>query len=110
MTTENNKIIAKFIGLKSDELGYYRNGYHLSTNLLKMLQYTRHETDLHFHSDWNWLMQVVEKIYTIDLYYDKYIEFNSSIFSNGKIELSTRIDLVYNQCVEFIKWYNEQKK
>ena len=63
---------------------------------------------LSYDSDWNWLMPVVEKIYQTDLYYDKYINFNSSMFSTGKIELSTNIKEVYNQCVEFINWYNEQ--
>jgi hypothetical protein len=96
-TTKNNKIIAKFMGLTiiTDGISYFDTHY----NPLKK-----------YSEDWNQLMEVVEKIYTLDLYYDKYIEFNSSMFSNGKIELSTRIYLVYNQCVEFIKWYNEQNK
>ena len=81
-TTENNKIIAEFMNW--------------SDTGNKGLQ-------------WNWLMEVVEKIHTLDLYYNKYIEFNSSMFSDGKIELSTRKDLVYNQVVDFIKWHNEQK-
>ena len=54
-------------------------------------------------------MQVVEKIYEMDLYYDKYIDYNSSMISSGKITLGTRIERVYEQVVEFIKWYNKQK-
>jgi len=123
-TTENNNIIAEFLGSQyinkpyTDIEGIINDFWHWTKPNCKIPhsigigELTTAWTigNFHFHDDWNWLMEVVEKIYTIDLYYDKYIEFNSSIFSNGKIELSTRIDLVYNQCVEFIKWYNEQKK
>jgi len=87
---ENNKLIAEFMGVK-----------HLySTVRLETLKY---------HSDWNWLMEVLDKIYKMDLYYDKYIDYNSSMFTSGKIELSTNIHSVHGACVEFIKWYNLNK-
>ena len=104
---ENNKIIAEFMGLnnlkdsKGDAWDYMNTGKSI---------YTLRTKNLHYESDWNWLMKVVEKIYQTDLYYDKYIDFNSSMFSNGKIELSTNIKEVYNQCVEFINFYNKQKE
>ena len=102
MNTENNKIVAEFLCTtqKTEDLEdcYILNGkaYHI--------------IDLKFHTDWNWLMQVVEKIYQTNLYYDKYIDFNSSMFLSGKIELSTKIEAVYNACLEFIQWYNRQEK
>ena len=94
-TTENNKIIAEFMGrvIPEDKLEFY----------------DENPTTHYYHSNWNWLMEVVEKIYTLDLYYDKYIDFNSSLIDSGKIKLSTNINHVYNACVEFIKWYNENK-
>jgi len=85
---ENNRIIQKFM-----------NHYENMGN--KGLLYNR---------DWNWLMEVVDKIYQTDLYYDKYIDFNSSMIDSGKIELSTNIRNVYNQCIEFINFYNKQKE
>ena len=98
-TEETNKLIAEFMGLQleQDQERLFISG--LGTKLIN-------ET---FNKDWNWLMGVVEKIYQTDLYYDKYIDFNSSMIDSGKIKLSTNIQNVYNQVVEFIKWYNEQQ-
>ena len=92
MTTENNKIIAEFMNPK-----LHMESQAVTQNLFK------------YHSDWNWLMEVVDKIYEMDLYYDKYIDYNSSMFSNGKLNLATRIDRVYEQVIEFINWYNQNK-
>ena len=99
-TTENNKIIAEFLSVESS----YHKGHYICPNGI-----ATEPKDMRFDSDWNWLMEVVDKIYETDLYYDKYIDYNSSMFSNGGITLGTRIDRVYNACIEFIKWYNLNK-
>lgn len=128
---ENNKLIAEFLNFKStdkcfiSETGRYYDFYANPKFSCIKEQEIQIESewgfglveqdflfveDLKFHSDWNWLMEVVGKIYEIDLYYDKYIDYNSSMISSGKITLGTRINRVYEQVVEFIKWYNEQNK
>lgn len=128
-TTENNKIIAEFMGFESTnkcvrtETGkYYDYHSHPKFSCIKEQEIQIESQncfglveqdylfieDLKFHSDWNWLMQVVEKIESLDIYYDKYIDHNSSMFTSGKIELSTKIEVVYNACIVFIKWYNQQ--
>lgn len=96
-TTENNKIIAEFMGYEWFEVN---KPYIAVKNV---------NGSVHFRTDWNDLMEVVEKIYSLNIYYDEYIFFNSSMFSSGKIELSTNKEAVYNACVEFIQWYNENK-
>lgn len=102
-TTDNNKLIAEFLGYEPNSNGVYPivcinegKGWHLET--------------MKYHTDWNWLMEVVEKIESLDIYYDEYIDYNSSMVSSGKIELSTKIEAVYNACVEFIKYYNDESK
>ena len=104
---EKIKTVAIFMGLFQDAKGFWgfkntpeRQRCH-SDRIKDIYQYDR---------DWNLLMEVVEKIYQTDLYYDKYINFNSSMFTTGKIELSTNIKEVYNQCVKFINFYNKQKE
>ena len=91
MTTENNKIIAEFMG----------------ATLIK---------DLKYHLDWNWLMEVVEKIESLGYKVDISKWGNSQycgIYLNGKKisgnETNTKIEAVYNASLEFIKWYNENK-
>lgn len=100
----NNKLIAEFLGIQLEEgqERIYING--LGTKLIE-------ET---FNTDWNWLMEVVEKIenynYSATLFIieDERCHINSQ---NG-FEIDsvghTKIEATYNACVEFIKWYNEQ--
>jgi hypothetical protein len=76
---------------------------------------------LKYHNDWNQLMEVVDKI-------ENYNEFTSVLFypnsctiiksrefpaDDNYFEISidsfTKIEAVYNACVEFIKWYNKNK-
>ena len=101
---EDNKLIAEFMGFQHTTLGWYD-----AEETLVNVEKDNTFDELKFHSDWNWLIDVVEKIYEMDLYYDKYIDYNSRMFSSGKIKLGTRIEGVYEQVVNFIKWYNEQK-
>ena len=104
----NNKIIAEFMKyIKHTQTKAYltKDGYF-------------HDKDLKFHSDWNWLKQVVEKIESIkietykvrvDIYFNccqinpTHWEQLISIYGNKE----TKIEAVYNACIEFIKWYNE---
>ena len=68
-----------------------------------------------FEYDWNWLMQVVDKIESLGndvLINTNYIQIT---FDNGEQfikteEINVKIQATYNSCVEFVKWYNEQKK
>lgn len=91
------------------------------------------ENQLEFHSDWNWLMPVVEKIESI--YDDHHGYFGVHIHSNccviqgtylhraldeplyGAVYISdinallpTKIESTYYAVVQFIKWYNSNLK
>lgn len=59
---------------------------------------------LKFHRDWNWLMQVVEKIDSLG-YSKELFKEQSKVCA---LPISTKIESVYNACVEFVKWYNKQ--
>jgi hypothetical protein len=107
-TSENNKLIAEF-------MNHYENMGNLG---------------LLYHSDWNWLMEVVEKI-EAKKYFKKEIQFSITKYSvkiqslantDGEILSpcifsawgtyggTDKIQAVYNACVEFIKWHNENNK
>ncbi len=100
MNTENNKLIAEFLGYDILSNGYFNYEGEILTSLPE------------FNSDWNWLMEVVEKILKVT---------NSDLNFVGKenvkrVELFKYVTIfssketVYNSCIEFIKWYNQQKQ
>ena len=117
MITENNKIIAEFLGWQKQTWSY-------NDAVAFYPSFSEHSTfDLKFHSDWNWLIEVVEKIESLG--YIVSTHFNSTDIKNlDTLETIcynrgswkqytpplTKIESVYNACVEFIKWYNEQKE
>jgi hypothetical protein len=94
MNTENNKIIAEFLCTTQKTEGLD------DCYILKSMAY--HIEDLKFDTDWNWLMEVVEKIEKVGK-----TEFKFSV-EFEKVKLSSNIESVYNACVEFIKWYNQK--
>ena len=72
-----------------------------------------------YDSDWNWLMKVVEKIESIvfpnDVFYNLNILGGCQVYivsSNMEelVDISEERKLlsVYKDCVEFIKWYNNE--
>lgn len=80
-----------------------------------------HSEDLKYHSSWDWLMDVVEKINTIDI--DNYGEMNVMIqadqcrigetWYDSDIMVTKRnhpvlIEMVYTCVITFVKWYNTQ--
>ena len=103
MKTENNKIIAEFIGWEINN--------ELWINDKKVfVQYT--DQSLKFNSDWNRLMEVVEKIEKLKYFIQ--IDSIGVVISKEKKIITVsdnryKIEAVYNACVEFIKWYNKQE-
>jgi len=79
-TTENNKLIAEFL--------HGKNAVHPNQ----------------YHENWNELMQVVIKCK------ENQIFGSNNLISDIYDALhNTDIQAVYNACVEFIKWYNQQQ-
>ncbi len=90
-TQENKKLIAEFMGVvfHDDENQYYNaDGLHIGNTL-------------QYHTSWNWLMPVVERIEQVHEGVPKQL-LHLSLFS-------TRAE-VHKAVVEFIEWYNEQDR
>jgi|LakMenE18May11ns_1017448.scaffolds.fasta_scaffold9792514_3 hypothetical protein len=129
MNTENNKIIAEFMGLELEEtlsgkFVYARNEFN-NPNKENDCQTNFYEAnELCFHSDWNWLMEVVDKIESLGyisnqdsricegslkpIYYFRIFIKHYKGQNVGYSKANTGIEAVYNACVEFIKWYNDE--
>ena len=133
-TLKNNKLIAEFMefkqckGIRSESGKYFDYwakenfscieeqeiqiesewGYGLAEQVLLFAE------QLKFHKDWNWLMEVVEKIESLG-YRIEIVKHICRIYLSNKetiiiSENTPKIEAVYIACVEFIKWYNNKNK
>ena len=89
-TTEKNKLLAEFLGVQHQKMA------------------------MNFNSNWNLLMEVVEKIEMLGFIFS--IKKNWAKITKDKIAIVVRweedknkIEAVYNASLEFIKWYNQNK-
>ena len=90
---ENNKLIAEFMGYEAYE-------YRGHTMFIFDEDNHRTELDLHYHTSWDWIMPVVEKVEQVHEGVPEEL-INLSLFST--------IDEVYNAVVEFVKQQNKNK-
>ena len=113
----NNKLLAEFMGyVNTTQTDRDFNIYEGNEMIIKGKPKQLMEAmSMEFHSDWNWLMQVVEKIESLN-FAIKVVVNEALIFCEDWESLDyiyaiekTKIEATYNACVEFVKWYNEQK-
>ena len=104
---ESNKSICGFMGSHQIKDTYFINGMYMNLK----------ESDLKYHSDWNWLMEVVGKIENLGFEFF-IVESRCKIAHNTDNSIETIIDFeivgskieaVYMAVIEFIKLYNQQK-
>lgn len=105
---ENNKLIAEFMGwyLKHNQITSQKCWFNDNKNY----HYKKEHTFENFKTDWNWLMEVIQKIEGLS-HEQKVIDWsrqNKSIFDFKLTE--SKIEAVYNACITFIEWYNLAQK
>ena len=108
--SENNKLLAEFLGLSYCEKYKYEGWYTNHEHNYRICDFD----GLKYHSDWNWLMEVVEKIKDINNEICKKEIDENAKSHNSLLVINTglcNVDklTVFYACVEFIKWYNENK-
>ena len=111
---KENKLIAEFMGMQHTDIGWYDND-----EVLQLQDNTF--DDLDFHKSWDWLMPVVEKIFSLGYHYEikpRYMMIKErtsldwmSCEANfkGKTYNKSQKEIIYNAVVEFIKQYNKNK-
>jgi hypothetical protein len=98
-----NELISKFMGIKPS---FWTKRWFVSDYSV-----------MKYHSDWNLLMQVVEKICKLKIGQDEYVEYSTFVVNKetGQImvrfngfsyyEGDTPIEATFLAVVNFIKWY-----
>ena len=124
---ENNKLIAEFLGWEK----FYLEGcveYILPESLADPIYKLDSRFILEFDSNWNWLMEVVEKITSIlmlddnykynylyigydfedkEHYVNLYVSEDTQLNGSSK---NSKIEATYEAVVKFINFYNKQKE
>lgn len=110
-TKENNRMIAEFMGMKSHGQD--------SSVLLKMTIQGNEVVllrELQYHTSWDWLMPVVEKIESVGatviigrMFCD--IEYSDPLNKDKNFDVriasGVKMNAVNGAVIKFIKWYNE---
>ena len=116
-TNENNKLIAQFMQLEliSNKEYEIKRKDMIKQNIAYDLPLTL--DDLKYHSSWDWLMPVIEKIESYERYDVNILQYGTIIYDNQKemvnniadISFDTKIEHTYDAIVKFIKYYNTIK-
>ncbi len=123
---ENNILIAKFMGWQVIKEGKYFTTYKPSAknpcSIKSVVGYVYERpawysiaNHCNYHSDWNWLMPVVDKIESLGFVVEislhqtcLYKKPSCDNFSCNRIT-DDKLKSTYMVVVEFIKWYNSEK-
>lgn len=104
--TDNNKLIAKFMG----EVINDSSGWRVYLPTLRNISVGYGSDELQYNSSWDWLMPVVDKIFKsqyLDLGYDSY-QTEEALSIADCLAWNKGIETTYKAVVEFIKWYTKQ--
>lgn len=119
---EGNKLVAEFMGLKFDESKTDDHKFYTESN--QGTWTSKRYVNPKYHSSWDWLMPVVDKIidtditaapqwtgYRVEIVPRGYVKISGfpmpTITTNVSIEGSL-INAVYKAVIQFIQWYNQQ--
>jgi hypothetical protein len=122
---EGNKLIAEFMGYEKTIYSDVFRGELYALDVSKGEIYAI--SQMQYHTSWDWIMPVVEKIESIEdceknnfqfsilsdnecEIFGKYIDYQHPRFSYlNCVKENSKIKSVYKTAIDFIKWYNENK-
>jgi len=111
-----NKLIAEFMGYKVVDKPKVVNGENFFEYIGENGNYTYCNSLLEYHTSWDWLMPVVEKIESFDIIsFEKNLQEDGdyqALFTKGANILichyaDTSIEATYKAVVQFINQYNK---
>lgn len=108
----NNKLIAEFMGVKPCKKHPDKQCFlTIKDNKHSSLQYWHL---LKYHSSWDWLIPVVKEVFSLEFNsvegFREYSNEPNTLFNAYACGLHSDRIHVWKKLVEFIKWYNSEKK
>ena len=108
-TEENNRLIAEFMGLVESSIPnkFWTEKTKEGFGVGKFV-------DLNYHTSWEWLMSVVEKIENIQFNVEQSggsCTIHPCVLKEPVFETysTNRLEATYQAVIQFIEWYNENK-
>ena len=112
-TIKQNKLLAEFLEYKNitpedrDFNIYEGDALIINGETKKLIE----AMSMEFSTNWNWLIIVIKKIRNIVNTELSINEFDKFRYLEQRLNpYNYEIDSVFNGCIEFIKWYNENNK
>lgn len=111
---ENNKKLAIFAGAKV-KFGMTAK-YEALTDVISInnpnIRQTVYVDKLLYHIRYDWLMTIIVEIkkLSFDVYLMSDIQFKSRIYKVLELPISLELNVIYNEVVEFVDFYNENFK
>jgi hypothetical protein len=112
---EGNKIIAEFMGIKEIKSSYDSYGiptpiWHTENDYFRSSTYSVPNESFYefvdnakYHTSWDWLMPVVNKIFKL------YTQYPKAAFEIYKIRIVIDIYTLWLSVIKFIKFYNNER-
>lgn len=116
---EGNELIAKFIGLTFKKDKFWVNEYHSDHSYEGVVEHegwwknghpVDYEDGLLYDVSWDWIMPVVKKISDFDS--SRLPKESEGWWAYNALEtylFDVNIKLVFQTCIQFIKWYNQNE-
>tara|TARA_R110000751_G_scaffold267953_3_gene367734 strand:+ start:138 stop:521 length:384 start_codon:yes stop_codon:yes gene_type:complete len=111
-TQENNKLIAEFMGMirHDQDEGCMIQMTHQGNKVVLV-------SSMKYHSSWDWLMSVVDKIFSLGYDYEikpRYMVIKERLSSEVLVSKcfvydKSQKEIIYDAVVEFINEYNKHK-
>ena len=120
MKTEDNKLIAEFMGFPIDNSDDPNNPLYLIGHEYNTEYQATYLIEMKFHNSWDWLMPVarkcIETLMSKDVFkmdHDRVKNINGAASHYASITGyvgSVNMEMSFKCIVDFIKWYNEVKQ
>lgn len=110
-TKTDNELIAEFMGYERSREPWDQGEYAYTMKLNPVWNKWMVPSNMRFATSWDWLMPVVEKIESschVQINGKSCHITNADVYFGGRKD--SKIESVYSASIEFIKWYNNQKK